>query len=335
MFKRSAVTLGVLALVMLMANSELTAQRLSYSSGLNVSPGYEGWEEDPDGSRWFVFGYMNRNWEEEPIVSIGSENNIQPGGPDLGQPTRFLPRRNRFIFRVPIPDDFEEDDEMVWTLTVNGVTEQAYASLRPDYFMDAMIRASEHGAIGAGFTDERIRNNEPPTVSIEGEDHRTVRVGEALNLAVVATDDGVPESPNARLRRLFEARAADQAGQPGADDAEEQAEQARSAFRRSDRRWLPHSRVTVNAETGLRVSWFVYRGDGEVTMDPAQVKVWEDTRTGGYSPWAPAFSTPDPPEGNRWVTEVTFDRPGIYVLRCRTSDGAADVDDNVTVTVTP
>ena len=305
MIKRSVVTLAFLALVMLMASAELTAQRLSYTSGENVSPGYEGWEEDPDGSRWFVFGYMNRNWEEEPVVAIGTDNNIQPGGPDLGQPTRFLPRRNRFIFRVSIPDDFEEDDEMIWTLTVNGVTEQAYASLRPDYFMDAMIRASEHGAIGAGFTDAKIRNNEPPAMSIEGEDHRTVRVGEALSLAVVATDDGVPESPNARLRRLFEARAADQATDPGTGDteSEEQAEEARRAFRRSDRRWLPHSRVTVNAETGLRVSWFVYRGDGEVMMDPAQVKVWEDTRTGGYSPWAPAFSTPDPPEGNRWVTE--------------------------------
>ena len=334
MFKRCVVILSVFVLGMLMASAEITAQRLSYSSGENVSPGYEGWEEDPDGSRWFVFGYMNRNWDEEPVVAIGADNNIQPGGPDLGQPTRFLPRRNRFIFRVPIPDDFEEADEMVWTLTVNGVTERAYASLRPDYFMDAMIRASEHGAIGAGFTDEKIRNNEPPGMTIEGEDQRTVRVGEVLSLAVVATDDGVPESPTARLRRLFEAQAAEQAANLESDEADEQAEEARRAFRRSDRRWLPHSRVTVNAETGLRVSWFVYRGDGEVMMDPAQVKVWEDTRTGGYSPWAPALTVPDPPEGNRWVTEVTFDQPGTYVLRCRTSDGAADVDGNVTVTVT-
>ena len=86
MIKRSVVTLAFLALVMLMASAELTAQRLSYTSGENVSPGYEGWEEDPDGSRWFVFGYMNRNWEEEPVVAIGTDNNIQPGGPDLGTP---------------------------------------------------------------------------------------------------------------------------------------------------------------------------------------------------------------------------------------------------------
>ena len=63
MFKRCVVILSVFVLGMLMASAEITAQRLSYSSGENVSPGYEGWEEDPDGSRWFVFGYMNRNWD--------------------------------------------------------------------------------------------------------------------------------------------------------------------------------------------------------------------------------------------------------------------------------
>ena len=105
------------------------AQRLSYSSGQNISPGYEGWEEDPDGARWFVFGYMNRNWEEEPNIPVGADNSMLPGGPDLGQPTHFLPRRNRFVFRVPVPDDFNDDDELVWTLTAHGVTEQAFATL--------------------------------------------------------------------------------------------------------------------------------------------------------------------------------------------------------------
>ena len=29
---------------------------LSYTSGLNVSPAYEGWERDPDGQRYFLIG---------------------------------------------------------------------------------------------------------------------------------------------------------------------------------------------------------------------------------------------------------------------------------------
>ena len=224
----------------LLLSQTVGAQTLSYASGQNISPGYEGWEEDADGSRWFVFGYMNRNWDEEPNIPVGPDNSMEPGGPDLGQPTHFLPRRNRFVFRVPVPNGFETADELVWTLTVNGVTERAYATLRPDYFMDAMIRASEHGAIGAGFTNDTIRANKMPTLSVEGESMHTVRVGQRLTLRATASDDGVPESP----RKLL------------------------LTFRPDGLNpWVPHQRGTVNSETGLRVSWFVYRGDGTVMFE--------------------------------------------------------------------
>ena len=46
----------------------LAVQSLSYSSGQNVSPAYEGWEAGTDGQKYFVFGYMNRNWEEDEIA---------------------------------------------------------------------------------------------------------------------------------------------------------------------------------------------------------------------------------------------------------------------------
>lgn len=283
---------------------------LSYSSGLNVSPAYEGWERDADGRRYFLFGYMNHNWREEIVAPVGADNAIAPGGPDRGQPTRFLPRRNRFMFRVPVPENFDETDEMVWTLTTNGVTEKAYATLRLDYFVDSMVRASEQGAIGAGTTNPVIRSNTGPTLVLEGPTERQVRVGEPLTLVARATDDGIPES---RRRRSLESR------------------------RQSDRMnpWRPPYRGTVSSETGLRVSWFIYRGAGEATFDPPQVTVWEDTRPGALSPWAPLWVTPEPPPDNGWVTSVTFDDPGVYTLRCRASDGALDVDRDVTVTVVP
>ena len=88
----------------------------SYSRGQNVSPAYEGWEENEDGSFSFLFGYMNRNWLEELDVPGGADNNISPGSADQGQPTHFLPRRNRFVFKVRVPADWG-DKEMVWTLT--------------------------------------------------------------------------------------------------------------------------------------------------------------------------------------------------------------------------
>src|SRR5688500_7432837 len=42
----------------------------SYTHGQNVSPAFEGWEEDADGSKYFLFGYMNRNWTEELDVAV-------------------------------------------------------------------------------------------------------------------------------------------------------------------------------------------------------------------------------------------------------------------------
>ena len=76
---------------------------------------------------------MNRNWEEEIDVPVGPDNGFNVGGADQGQPTHFLPRRNRFVFRVPVPKGFTEKDELIWTLTTHGKTEKAYATLRPDY----------------------------------------------------------------------------------------------------------------------------------------------------------------------------------------------------------
>ena len=312
--ERLAAALALAALVLLPAAAADAQGRggdftLSYTAGLNVSPAYEGWERDPDGQRYFLFGYMNHNWEEEIVVPAGTDNAIEPGGPDQGQPTRFLPRRNRFIFRVPVPENFTVTDEMVWTLTTNGVTEMAYATLRLDYFVDSMVRASEQGAIGAGTTNPTIRSNTGPMLTVQGPTERRIRVGEPLTLVARATDDGIPES-----RRQ------------------------RSASRRQSQRldrWRPPYRATVSSETGLRVSWFVYRGAGEVRFDPPQVTVWEDTRPGSLSPWSPHWVTPEPPPDNGWVTSVTFQEPGVYTLRCRASDGALDVDRDVVVTVVP
>ena len=152
----------------------------SYSRGRNASPAYEGWEEDADGTRYFLFGYMNRNWEEELDVSVGTDNFFAPGEPDRGQPTHFLPRRNRFVFRVPVPDGFGEKDELIRTLTTKGETEKAYATLRPDYFVDDLVKASEQGALGAGSSDAVVRTNKAPELRIEGDEHFTTRASPAV-----------------------------------------------------------------------------------------------------------------------------------------------------------
>lgn len=118
-----AIVLRNVRLVLVAAAVLLTCQSggaQSYSRGQNISPAFEGWERSADGTQYFLFGYMNRNWEEEIDVPVGPENTITPGGPDAGQPTHFLPRRNRFVFKVAVPKGFTEKDEMIWTLTTKG-----------------------------------------------------------------------------------------------------------------------------------------------------------------------------------------------------------------------
>jgi hypothetical protein len=301
----------------------LSAQSLSYTSGQPVSPAFEGWEADADGTRYFVFGYMNKNWEEELDVPVGPANSFSPGDTDRGQPTHFLPRRNRFVFRVRVPQGFTDKDELVWTLTTQGRTTKAYASLRADYLIDDIVKASETGALGPGTSSPTVRSNKPPTVRIDGPRNRTVKVGEPVALVAMLIDDGIPK---ARSRDEFIALLARRA-------------QAASPFGApaslADRLFTaPPNRITVGKNLGLHLSWFVYRGAGPIHFEPAQIKPWEDTRAGANSPWAPIWFAPVLPADGMTTAQVRFDEPGTYVLRARADDGALTSDAEVTVTVT-
>ena len=64
-----------------------------YARGQDVSPTFDGWERNPDGTFSMWFGYYNRNTEEEVDVPIGPENNFDLGNGDQGQPTHFYTGR--------------------------------------------------------------------------------------------------------------------------------------------------------------------------------------------------------------------------------------------------
>jgi len=96
---------------------------------------------------------------------------------------------------------------------------------------------------------------------------------------------------------------------------------------------LPPARVTVGKNVGLHHSYYVYRGEGEVTFSPGQIKVWEDTRAGANSPWAPVWAPPPMPADGKVTATVTFSEPGIYVIRSQADDGGLLGWDEVTVTV--
>src|SRR5271167_3207426 len=94
----------------------------------NVTGAFEGWFKNPDGSFSLLLGYFNRNLKEDLDLPIGPKNRIEPGGPDQGQPTHFLPMRQWGVFTVTVPKDFGSK-KLTWTLTVNGVTTAIPASL--------------------------------------------------------------------------------------------------------------------------------------------------------------------------------------------------------------
>jgi hypothetical protein len=329
-----------------------TAQSLSYSRGQTVSPAYEGFEVNPDGSYNLVFGYMNRNWAEELDVPVGPDNyfSLVDAGTlddlereaydareaDKGQPTHFLPRRNRFTFKVRVPADFGER-ELVWTLRTRGETKRAYASLRQDLLIDNMVIASETGALGAGRSDPETRSNTAPRIMLESPQTVSARVGQPVTLTAWVTDDGLPMTQAARRERARAQRAAAPAAATpdSAAATDEPADTLSPEMRALQRAFTEPDRVTVNKTVGLHFAWFVYRGQNTASFDPIQIKTWEDSRAWMNSPWAPFWVAPPKPEDDRWVVQVTFDEPGTYVLRGRADDGALYADQEVTVNVTP
>lgn len=286
------------------ASSLASAQ--TYRRGQHIEPAYEGWRENEDGTFSFMFGYMNENWEETPYVPVGENNYFSPGDQDRGQPTKFLPRRNRFNFEVVVPADWG-DKELVWTLNVHGVERKAYASLRQDYLVDNMVIASETGSLGAGTSSPESRANQPPSITIQGDSVRTARVGEPLTLRALIVDDGLPK-PDREPTITSEAL--------------------------HSRMMRAPTRVTVGKVNGLFLSWNIYRGDGEVTIDPPLPKPWEDTRTSANSPWGALWLPPEAPEDGIWEVTATFDKPGTYILWGRADDGGLYNDAYLTVNVT-
>jgi hypothetical protein len=195
---------------------------------------------------------------------------------------------------------------VVWTLTANGKTQRVYASLSPNYAIDGQAMSTDVGG-NFGSTHQDLRKNKFPVIEIEGGAERTVRVGESLRLGAFVDDpDDYPPRREARRPQSV------------------------------DELYTPPRGSVVRSIPGLRLSWIVYRGDAEhATFRPTQMKTWMDSRMYANSPWSPPYILPLPPEDGRWVSEVSFDEPGEYVVRAVASDGARFSYENVKVRVTP
>src|SRR5207247_1663174 len=123
----------------------------------------------------------NRNYEEALDVPIGPENSFAPGG-DRGQPTHFVPRRHKDVFKVVVPKDFPKDGQLVWTLTAHGQTEHVAGTLNPVWQIDH-VRATRGG------NSERIDSNTPPVVDVRPAAATIAAAGQSTTLTLSATDD--------------------------------------------------------------------------------------------------------------------------------------------------
>jgi len=300
---------NLLALALILVSSTGLSAQIRYAVGQNIVPVFEGWERNADGTFNMVFGYMNRNYEEELQIPVGDDNSLLPGNPDQGQPTYFYARRQQFVFKVKVPKDWGQKD-LVWTLTSRGHTEKAYGTLMPIWEIGNLVYQQNRG--GPANLTYPEEPNEAPSIEMVGSAQRTIAVAEPLTLTVEVTDDGHPTPPK---RRAAVVRDSD-----GAVIARGNAA--------GPRRENPITQAVVKLDPRVRlgVTWVLYRGTpGTVTFDPMKVPIVD----GG----APGSSPVAGPLGGKATTRVTFNQPGTYVLRAYADDGILLDAADVTVTV--
>jgi hypothetical protein len=184
-----------LSATLLLGLSVVAAAQFRIERGQDVSPTFDGWERNPDGTFTFNFGYFNRNASEPLDIPVGPDNSVDGGG-DRGQPTHFRTGRHWWVFRIVVPANWPKDQRLVWTLKSRGRTNQAKAWLQPEWEVDAdlIARNSRDGFLFTRGEDVATDlDNRPPSVT--GESTHTVTLDQTATLSVTATDDGRPVPP--------------------------------------------------------------------------------------------------------------------------------------------
>ena len=298
-----------------------------FDSGQDIQPIYEGWTRNDDGSYMLHFGYLNRNYQEQPSVPVGRLNYFSPGDQDRGQPAYFYPRTQHFQFEVRAPATMGTsfDDALVWTVVHHGSEQKAYGWLQPEWEIDVHTITSNQG-MGSGHSLETLNSNEPPAVTVSAS-HTTVNVGQPVTLSVALADDELPPVRPIRPRR-----------------------DPLPALKRPDN--LPAIPDNVQRyrrpqppRNGLALLWVVYRGPADAEFEPSgyQRAVSEGGNEGspsvrlGSTRNAARESTSLDGDGltsATFETVVRFNEPGTYTLRAWASDSMLKTPADVTVTVT-
>jgi hypothetical protein len=158
-------------------------------AGDSITGAYEGWYYNPDGSRSFLVGYYNRNSQQELDIPIGPNNRIEPGGPDMGQPTHFMPGRNWGMFTVNAPKDFKPTDSYVWTIVANGQSTSIPLRLNADYVMSPFSEIAVGNTPPVIKFDPNGKTFQGPLASLATAPSMNASVAAPLALPVWISDD--------------------------------------------------------------------------------------------------------------------------------------------------
>jgi hypothetical protein len=269
-------------------------------TGEAIYPAYEGWGLSQDGSGYLlVLGYMNRNKSETVEIPIGPNNKIEPGGPDYGQPTVFLPGRQQTVFAIKVPKDFGAK-KLTWTLVANGEPAVVTFYMQKDYALE--------------YYKDAANGNQPPLMKF-------------------GINDPMMSGPNAGFAQTLTGSV----GQPvplklWASDPpplEKNWESIVAGRTRSKPQPTPRAQVAIvngqvigagggrggNSGEGSRpdltVTWTKLRGPGEVTVTPPRV---------------PLVTNADATTIVEANATATFSAPGEYVLRAQPVEAAGAGD---------
>jgi len=256
--------------------------------GTSVTPALEGWFRGKDGNDYFLIGYFNRNTKQEFDIPVGPNNHIDPGGPDLGQPTHFQLGRQWGVFTVKVPKDLGTK-KLSWTIVANGLTNSITLHTQAEYIVEP-YRASWNDNTPPVL---KFATNGPtysgPPIGFAATTFTTT-LSNPLTLTAWITDEG----PVGRFGAP--------AGGAAAGGGRDRGGRARGTPSTVDAGadfpgYQPPPRVSV--------TWTKFRGPGSVTFANAKPSV-------------------DDANGGRAETTASFDEAGEYVLRLQGNDSSGD-----------
>lgn len=158
--------------------------------GVSVTPAYEGWYTNPDGSFSLLLGYYNRNTKQTFDIPVGPNNKIEPGDPDQGQPTYFETGREWGVFTIKVPKDFG-NKAVTWTIVSNNEKQSIPFSLNKGYPIAPFKEIGMNNAPPVlSFVQGGPKFTGPPTAVANT---YTGKVGEPVTFNIWAED---PKSPN-------------------------------------------------------------------------------------------------------------------------------------------